>query len=136
VLKARARELRYVNEETLAVVDDMASPKRYLIDLLTLTPGAPEPEAEPEPEVLPPAIPDYSTVLDAVRRGACLRAVHLAACVMIHRWLTCILANMYTVPDIGHKALCPMSTPHTHVPSTANNTEEEWRSNALSGGCV
>eukprot|EP01043_Picozoa_sp_COSAG02_P008561 COSAG02_NODE_276_length_26189_cov_810.678191_6_plen_1037_part_00 len=36
-LKARAREMRYVNEETLAAVDDMASPKRYLIDLLTLT---------------------------------------------------------------------------------------------------
>eukprot|EP01043_Picozoa_sp_COSAG02_P016054 COSAG02_NODE_699_length_18369_cov_9.690203_10_plen_1050_part_00 len=36
-LKARAREMRYVNEETLAAVDGMASPKRYLIDLLTLT---------------------------------------------------------------------------------------------------
>ena len=43
-LKTRAREMRYVNEDTLAAVDDMASPKRYLVALLSLNLEPPDAE--------------------------------------------------------------------------------------------
>ena len=43
-LKNRAREMRYVNEDTLAAVDDMASPKKFLVALLSLNLEPPDDE--------------------------------------------------------------------------------------------